>query len=457
MATLNLKVRPDLSRDFLMKQVLAREADAGRAKSNLFTAAHGRLPGCGPVAHIRARAFEAYERAGLPHRRIEAWKYTDLCALIGEVLPLAPRPDAAALVRAKSSVMQAAADQAVKLVLVDGIFAPELSDVGSLENGIDVRSLREILENPANSAMAGLVLSTTTDAMISLNAAMATDGLVITIAEGSAIKRPIQIVHVATSLSVSDFTRSYLQLGKGAHAAVVETFVAADGASRYQTNDAIIVLVGDEASLSYIRVAADAADAVNLSSGIIVVGTRASLNLFSMTCSGSIGRYQGFVTLAGEGSRLSANGVNLIREKQHADTTIVVDHAVPHCISRNKFHAVVDDCGRSVFQGQVVVRPASQKTEAALMTRALLLSDQAEADNKPELEILADDVTCGHGSTSGALDTSLIFYLRARGLSEKDAQALLIRAFIGEPIEEIPAGNLREFVTARAEHWLRAR
>ncbi|WP_375785081.1 Fe-S cluster assembly protein SufD [Bradyrhizobium sp. Pha-3] len=439
-----------------MKQVLAKAGAAG-AMGNVFAAAHGRLPGTGPVAHIRTRAFEAYERVGLPHRRTEAWKYTDLRALIGEVLPLAPRPDAAALLRAQASTEQRAADQAVKLVLVDGIFAPELSDVGRLENGVDVRSLREVLENSANNAIAGLVLSTTTDAVISLNAAMATDGLVITIAEGHAVKRPIQIVHVATGLSVSNFTRSYLQLDQGAHAAVVETFVSAEGASGYQTNDAIIVLVGDEASLSHVRVAADAADAVNISSGIIAVGAGAKLNLFNMTCSGSISRYQGFVTLAGEGSKLSANGVNLLREKQHADTTIVVDHAVPHCSSRETFRAVVDDCGRSVFQGRIVVRPAAQKTHATLTTRALLLSDQAEADNKPELEILTDDVTCGHGSTSGALDGTLVFYLRARGLSEKDAQTLLIKAFLGESIEQIAAENLRDFVTVQVEHWLQAR
>ncbi|MCC8935723.1 Fe-S cluster assembly protein SufD [Bradyrhizobium sp. Arg62] len=439
-----------------MKQVLAK-ADAKRVMGNVFAAARGRLPGAGSVPHIRARAFEAYERAGLPHRRIEAWKYTDLRALIGEVLPLAPRPDAAALVRAKASAKTVTADQAVKLVLVDGIFAPELSDLGRLEDEIDVRPLREVLENSAAGAMAGLALSTTSDAVISLNAAMATDGLVITVADGKAVKRPIQIVHVATGSSVSTFTRSYLQLGKGARADIVESYVSADGASGYQANDVIIALVDDEARLSHIRVAADAADAVNVSSGIIAVGARAKLDLFSMTCSGSVSRYQGFVTLAAAGSNLSANGVNLIRDKLHADTTIVVDHAAPHCTSREKFRAVVDDCGRSVFQGRIVVRPAAQKTDAALTTRALLLSDQAEADNKPELEILADDVTCSHGATSGALDGTLVFYLRARGLTEKDAQILLIKAFLGESIEEIGAENLREFVTAQAEHWLQAR
>lgn len=452
----NLKTRPDGLRDSPMKQVLAK-ADADRATGDVFAAARGRLPGVGLVAQIRARAFDVYKRAGLPHRRMEDWKYTDLRALIGEVLPLAPRPDAEALVRAKVSAKQVAADQAVKLVLVNGIFAPELSDVGRVENGVVVRSLREVLEDSATGAMAGLVLSTTSDSAISLNAAMATDGLVITVNDGNAVKRPIQIVHVATGSSVSTYTRSYLQLGKEAHAAIVESFVPAEGASGYQANDAMIALVGDEASLSYIRVAAAASDAVNISSAIIAVGARAKLDLFSMTCSGSISRYQGFITLTGEGTKLSANGVNLVRDKLHADTTIVVDHAVPYCTSREKFRAVIDDCGRSVFQGRIVVRPAARKTDATLISRALLLSDQAEADNKPELEILADDVVCSHGATSGALDDTLLFYLRARGLSEKDAQMLLIKAFIGEAIEEITSGNLRDFVTVQTERWLQAR
>ena len=134
---------------------------------------------------------------------------------------------------------------------------------------------------------------------------------------------------------------------------------------------------------------------------------------------------------------VETNGVNLLNGRQHADTTLFLDHAVPNCASREIFRAVVDDRAHSVFQGRIIVQPKAQKTDAKMMTRALLLSDEAEADNKPELEIFADDVTCGHGATTGALDESLLFYLRARGLSEKEAQALLIQAFVGEAIESI--------------------
>jgi len=154
---------------------------------------------------------------------------------------------------------------------------------------------------------------------------------------------------------------------------------------------------------------------------------------------------------------VNVNGVNLVRGRQHADTTLFLDHAVPHCRSREVFRAVVDDRAHSVFQGRIIVQPDAQKTDAKMMTRALLLSDEAEADNKPELEIFADDVTCGHGATAGALDESLLFYLRARGLSEKEAQALLIQAFVGEAIESIASDALRELAITAAQRWLEAR
>ncbi|MES5486603.1 Fe-S cluster assembly protein SufD [Bradyrhizobium sp. INPA03-11B] len=433
------------------------KANAERAVGNVFAAAHGRLPGAGRIADIRARAFEAYKRVGLPHRRVEEWKYTDLRVLMRDVLPLAQQPDAPALRQAQAAVEQAAFEGAIKLVLVDGMFAPDLSDVARLGKGVDVGTLREVLETSTSDAMAGLVLSTTADAMISLNTAMATDGVVMTIAEGRVLRRPLHVIHVATASSASHFTRSYLHLGDGAHATVVESFVSAETACGYQANNVTIALVGDQASLSHLRVKADAADAVNISSEIIAVGAKAKLNLFNMIHSGAVSRYQGFVTLAGKGAELAVNGVNLLRETLHADTTLVVDHAAPHCVSRQNFRAVVDGAGRSVFQGRIIARPAAQKTDAKLTMRALLLSDQAEADNKPELEISADDVNCGHGATSGGLDDSLLFYLGARGLSENDAQALLIQAFLGEAIEGIANENLRDFAIAQTERWLKAR
>ncbi|MDN5001989.1 Fe-S cluster assembly protein SufD [Bradyrhizobium sp. GCM10027634] len=429
----------------------------GRAVSDLFASAEGRLPGSLAVNAVRREAFETYERLGLPHRRIEEWKYTDLRALVGEVLPLAAVPDAAALKLAADAVKAHAIAGARKLVLVDGVFAADLSDVKVLASEVSLKTLRELLTNEANPAAGDLLQTTATDAVISLNAAMATDGVVISVADGTQLSAPIQIIHIATAASASAFTRSHLQIGKGARATIVESFVAAGKASGYQVSDAVILWIGDDADVAHIRLMDDAPDAVNVSSHFVTVGANVKLNFFNMTTGAAVSRLQGFITLAGEGSELSANGVNLLQKTEHGDTTLVVDHAVPNCVSRETFRAVIDHRAHSVFQGRIIVRPDAQKTDGKMMTRALLLSDEAEADNKPELEIFADDVSCGHGATAGALDDSLLFYLKARGLPEKQAQALLIQAFVGEAIEQIADDVLREYVIGIAERWLERR
>ncbi len=431
--------------------VALAKTETGQAVTSVFTLAGERLPGSGKVADVRRQAFEAFERAGLPNRRIEEWKYTDLRALLREVLPLAPAPDADAIKRARTALKTSGVKGATKLVLVDGVFVPELSDAA--ETGMSVKTLREALEGGDGN----LLTADSSDAMIALNAAMATDGVLISVAEGANLARPIQIVHAATASKASVYTRSHVTIGKGARVTLVESFVAAVGAKAYQANDAVILSIGDDVELSHVRLMADSADAANISSGIFTVGAKAEYNLFNMTSGGALSRFSGYVTLKGEASDLNVNGVNLLKGTQHGDTTLVVDHAVPHCTSREIFRAVVDDRAHSVFQGRIIVRPHAQKTDGKMMTRALLLSDEAEADNKPELEIFADDVTCGHGATSGALDESLLFYLRARGLPEKEAQALLIQAFVGEAIEGIADDDLREAAMATAQRWLEAR
>jgi Fe-S cluster assembly protein SufD len=438
--------------------VVLTKTDNGRALSEAFVLARPRLPGTGKVADTRRLAFDAYERVGLPHRRIEDWKYTDLRALMREVLPLAPVPDAAALKGAAAALKLQAVRGARRLVLLDGVFAPKLSDLGELDKGLSIRTLREVLEAGDAALQAQLFSPDSVNPMVALNSAMMTDGVVIDVANGAVLKQPLQIVHVASgAVPAAMFTRSMLRLGKDAGVTLVESYIAADGARAYQLHDSLIAVIGDNSRLDHVRLVEDSREAFNISSALLTLGAHAHFNTFGMASGAGVSRYQATIAFAGEGSKVETNGVNLLNGKQHADTTLFMDHAVPNCSSREIFRAVVDDSGHSVFQGRIVVRPHAQKTDAKMMTRALLLSDDAEADNKPELEIFADDVTCGHGATTGALDESLLFYLRARGLSEKEAQALLIQAFVGEAIESIVNDDLRELAITAAQRWLEAR
>jgi len=187
------------------------------------------------------------------------------------------------------------------------------------------------------------------------------------------------------------------------------------------------------------------------------IGAGSNLQDIALTVGGAVVRNQLFVRFAGENGRLTANSATLIRQRQHVDTTLVIDHAAPGGFSRELNKAVLDDESCGVFQGKIIVAPGAQKTDGKMMSQALLLSERAEADHKPELEIFADDVQCGHGATAGALDQDLLFYIKARGLPQKEAEALLIAAFVGEAFETIEQEDIKEALMAIAQGWLGAR
>ena len=212
--------------------VAVAKNETGRPLSDSFAIARDRLPG---AAEARRAAFEAYERTGLPNRRIEDWKYTDLRALMREVLPLAPAPDAAALKGAAAALKLQAVKGARRLVLVDGVFAPKLSDLADLEKGLAIRTLRDVLEAGDAALQAQLFSLDSANPMVALNSAMMTDGVVIEVANGAVLTQPLQIVHIATGAApAAMFTRSMLRLGKDAAATLVESYIAADGAKTYQ-------------------------------------------------------------------------------------------------------------------------------------------------------------------------------------------------------------------------------
>lgn len=436
--------------------VALAKTTTGATLDGTFAAARGRLPGTGPVVETRQRAFEQFAVNGLPTRRVEEWKYTDLRKLLGDIAPLAGAPDQAALAEARKAVAALKDGDTQKLVLVDGVFAADLSSF-SAGNGVTVHALSAVLADDSSAVRADLLLSTVNDPMLALNAAFATDGVIISVADGIDCATPLQIVHVSTKPNTAAFTRSLIRIGSKAKATLVETFVATEAAKAYQVHDTTVMWVGDDADLQHVRVMEDAHDAASIASAIVTVGARAVFNTFSLTTGGGVSRYQSFITLAGENSELSTNSVHLLRGQQHGDCTFVIDHAKPGCLSRETFRAVLDDRAHSVFQGKISVHQIAQQTDGKMMSRALLLSDDAEIDNKPELEIFADDVQCGHGATVGALDDSLLFYLRARGLPEKEAESLLIQAFVGEALESIVNDDLRDVAIGAAERWLGTR
>jgi Fe-S cluster assembly protein SufD len=421
-----------------------------------FVAARRALPGAGAVAALREDAFARFESDGLPHRRVEEWKYTDLRALMREARPLAGVPDAAAMARARDAGALLASIEARRIVFVDGAFAPELSDLAGLEAGLTIRSLGEALAagDPQVAAYLGKVVPTN-DIAVALNTAFMGDGAVIHVAAGAALARPIHLVFAnAGGEPAAVFIRSLVVIERGARAMLVESH---EGSGEHQVNTALELVVGDEAHVDHVKITGAGAGALHISTLMASIGAHARFNEFLFTAGAAVVRNQLFVRFDGEGTIAGIRGASLLKGHQHADTTLVADHAVAGCTSRETFKSVLDEEGRGVFQGKIIVRPHAQQTDAKMATHALLLSDMAEADNKPELEIFADDVQCGHGATSGDLDEDLLFYLKARGIPAKEAEALLIQAFVGEAVEGIEHAGLRDALMDQVAAWLAAR
>ena len=433
-------------------EVRAMKTPAEQALSAAFASARGRLPGKGAVAALREDAFRQFDRQGLPHRRVEEWKYTDLRALMRDAFPLAAPPDAAAKARAKDAGKILAGVDCRRVVFVEGVFAPELSDL-TPEPGLTVGSLAEALAR-GDALIARHVGKTfaTDDAAVALNTALMGDGVVMQIAKGAEIKRPIHLIFAAGGEKPSSvFIRSLVAVGEGAKAVIIEDHESGDA----QVNAALELVVGDKAQVDYFKITRSRG--LHVASLLAAVGAGAAFNTFAFTGDANVVRNQHFIRFAGEGTKAGIRGVSLLRGKQHADTTLLIEHAAGRCESREQFRSVLDEQSHGVFQGKIVVKPHAQKTDAKMMTRALLLSDEAEADNKPELEIFADDVVCGHGATASALDPGLKFYLMSRGITDKEAEALLIQSFIGEVVEEIAHEDIREALMGAAIQWLAAR
>ena len=434
---------------------------AEQAYLDLFEAAENALPGARDpfVSGLRTKAIEAYGRLGLPHRRIEAWKYTDLRARLTDVNPPAKGDGAAVSEAALSQALGAeiASLPAYRVVIVEGDLRADLSHLAELKSaGVEAISLARALEKPPawlRKAL-GQVNPRGDDAVLALNTALMTGGVALRIGEGMILDKPVHLVHLdGAGEPASTFTRNVVVAEAGSAATVLESF-AGLGVRALQRNAATELKIGAKAAVKHIKVQRDGEESFHLSTWLVELGADARYDAFQFSTGAGLARNQVYLSFAGEGGAADISGAFLLRARQHCDTTLIVEHRVPHCTSREMFKGVIDGEARGVFQGKIIVSPGAQKTDGKQMAGALLLSEAAEFDSKPELEIFADDVVCGHGSTSGQIDEDLLFYLEARGIPEEDARALLIQAFVGEALERVEDEALRDALAQASAAWL---
>ncbi len=411
------------------------------------------LPGAPAVAKRRDAAIALFEKTGLPHRRVEEWKYTDLRALMKGAAPLAGDADDATLTEVMGEDPLADLDRA-RLVVVNGVYRPDLSDAEGLE-GVTVTALTDVLEKQPERV--GALFADADDTALALNSAFMRGGVVIDIARDAKPSRPIEIAHVtAAGVPVGVFTRDVVTVGANASVRFIDSHRGPSGLG-YQVNAVTELDVAAGANVEWARLQAEGDAAQNIGSLKVRLAADSTFNHLGVNAGGALWRWQGFATVAGRGVTVTFSGATMLTGREHGDQTLVVEHAEGYSASRELFKSVVDGEADGVFQGRIVVQPDAQKTDARMMTQALLLSETAQFAAKPELEIFADDVQCGHGATSGRIDDTQLFYLMARGVPRFEAEQLLIEAFLDDAIDavhdEAVAGALKGVVSA----WLRKR
>ena len=383
------------------------------------------------LAVTRTPAELAYGGELLPNPRMEDWKWSNLRTLIDRPYPPRQKVEAkpASIERLlKSSPFARVAGS--RMVFVNGHYDARHS---KLKNG-------DVAGGIAND-----------EPVLGMNTAFSTGGAHLVMA-GTA-DSPIELVFIATDAPARTIaTRNVIEVAEGASATLIETHLGEGG---YLANSVSEIRLGEGARLDRVKVEREAADAIHLSHAHVTMAKNSTLRDFTLTSGARVNRQNGTYVFVGEGGDAKVAGAYLLGGRQHADTRLIVDHAVPHCTSRELFKCVMDDQARGIFQGKVMVRPHAQKTDGKQSCHALLLSETAEFDAKPELEIFADDVICGHGATSGDLDRDHLFYLRSRGIPEREAKSLLIAAFVGEAFEAIGHDGIREALIAYAEGWLK--
>jgi len=412
------------------------------------------LPGAGQgwLESLRRDALTQYRDLGLPTVKTEAWRYTNLNRLrrAGFVATPAPR-DVTVPVGAALAV------DAYCAVLVNGRFRADLSSLDSLPDGLTVAGIADLLDRDPDAIepWLGRTQDTADMPLAALNTAHLADGVFIRFAEDAAVEKPVHVVSLGTASDTPALfhPRLLIVAGPNSQGCVLESHIG-DGTAPYFSNVVSEVSVDESAILRHCKLQNEHPAAFHIAASRVTLAARGTYENFVLQTGGRLARNEIAVGIGGDHAEVRLDGAYLLRGDQHADNTTLLDHAAPGSISRELYKGVIDGRARGVFQGKILVRRDAQKTDGHQLNKTLLLSREAEIDSKPELEIYADDVKCAHGATAGELDEDALFYLQSRGIDPEAARAILVEAFVAEPIERIAHDGAREAFAATVAGWL---
>ena len=421
-----------------------------------FAALQKKLAGRDPawLAGIRKAAIERFAELGFPTTKNEEWKYTSVAPIIRTAFEPAPT-DA---LHGYNPSVPSANSAAAQLVFVNGRYVKELSSTGALPPVVRVTSLAAALAG--NGSTAALIerhlaryAKFDDHAFVALNTAFIEDGAFIEIPKDTVLDKPIYLIFVSAPKNgrpAVSHPRNLILVGHGAQASFVEVHLGvdtspnADFGSVYFTNAVTEVVAGENAKVEYARIEQESAQAFHVATLQFQQERSSVVHSTSIQFGGALVREEVETVLGGEGAESTLNGLYVISGRQHVDNHTTLDHAKPHCGSRELYKGVLDGASTGVFNGKIIVRKDAQKTDSKQSNKNLLLSEDAVINTKPQLEIYADDVKCTHGATIGQIDADALFYLRSRGIGLNEARALLTQAFASDVIDKIKFAPLRE-------------
>ncbi len=394
------------------------------------------------LALLRDKAAESFAALDFPTTRVEAWKYTNIAPALRPQYRTATKADAHAV--SAENIARFAFDESrrARLVFINGIFAREFSDLSALPEGIVVGNLAE-LQSDITREHLGAYADYRREVFTALNTASITDGAFVYIPAGKMVEVPIHLQFIAAaSEPVIAHPRALVVAGRGAVATVIESYdTTAD--SVYFTNAVTEIIAQQGAVIDHYRLQQESLTAFHIGTTQVYQERDSHYVSSALALGAQLSRHNLNVTLADEYTETTLNGLSVVTGHQLADSHLFLDHARPHCTSRQLYKGILDDRGRAVFNGRVIVREGALLTDARQLNKNLLLSSEAHVDTKPELEIFADDVKCAHGATVGQLEDEEIFYLLSRGLKPESARALLTYGFAEDVISRIKVASVR--------------
>jgi Fe-S cluster assembly protein SufD len=389
---------------------------------------------------LRQAGLASFAGAGFPTLHDEDWRFTNVAPIARLNFQLA---EAVAVNGAETKALDESVFAALpghRLVFVNGFFSAKLSRILPVSGGVRIESLAAALAKDAAliEKHLGQYAQVKGNPFAALNQAAFSDGAFIFVPKGVTVAEPVQLIYISSAKQNGEtiLPRNLVIAEANSKLTVVESYISTGNAA-YFTNAVTEILAGDHANVEHVKVQDEAAEAFHIATIAGEFGRASNVRVHSFALGAKLSRNNIRTKLAGEGLECILNGLYLTKDEQLADHHMIVDHAQPHCASHEYFNGILDDKSKGVFHGRIYVHPIAQKTDAKQTNKNLLLSDDATADTKPQLEIYADDVKCTHGATIGQLNAESIFYLRARGIGSDMARQMLIHAFAGEIIERI--------------------